>query len=372
MSAYVRRDNARYGVAWDMIGIQDEINKRRSKALHLLTVSRIQAKDPAAMAADAEAARAEAARPDGVLPWGWEMAPNTAEFQGNVELLTEAKAEMERFAPNPAVLGRGTEDASGRALLTRQMAGQVELALIFGALEDWELRVYRQMWARAKQSWTAPQFIRVTDDENAPRFVGLNQPVMGPPTIGAHPRTGLPQVQPTVLGYKNAVAEMDVDIEIDTQPDTGTLAQEQFSELMRMIGANPAWQAQAPLAVMIQLSSIPHKQSVLDQLNAAQQAGEQSQAQAQGLQAQHLQAKTHEAQASALEKTARGQAVMINALTEAHAMHADHAAAGFEAGVGAAQQPPRDANLSQQRIQGQATDDADTLNGGAPMAPQAQ
>jgi hypothetical protein len=70
MSAYVRRDNARYGVVWDMIPIQDEINKRRSKSLHLLTVSRIEMKDPQAVNVDAEEARREAARPDGVLPPG--------------------------------------------------------------------------------------------------------------------------------------------------------------------------------------------------------------------------------------------------------------------------------------------------------------
>jgi hypothetical protein len=75
-SAYVRRDNGRYGAVWDMIGPQDEVNKRRSKSLHLLSVSRIEAKDPSAINVDAEEARREAARPDGVLPYGaWGQAP---------------------------------------------------------------------------------------------------------------------------------------------------------------------------------------------------------------------------------------------------------------------------------------------------------
>ncbi|MGH7022777.1 MAG: hypothetical protein ACREEB_04200 [Caulobacteraceae bacterium] len=368
MSAYVRPDNARYGVAWDMLSVQDEINKRRSKALHLLNVSRIQAKDPAVMGTDVNVARAEAARPDGVLPFGWVMAPSVAEFQGNVELMQEAKAEMERMAPNPAVLGRGTEDSSGRALLARQQAGLVELAVIFGALEDWELRVYRQCWARAKQFWTAPVFIRVTDDEDAPKFVGLNQPVLGQPAIGVHPETGLPAVMPQVLGYRNAVAEMDVDIEVDAQPDTGTVAQEQFSELMAMVGSNPQWQTQIPLTAMIQLSQIPHKRSVLDVIKQAQEAAQEANAQAQQLQQAHAVAKIHETQASALQKTAQGQASVLNALTEAQAMHAEHAGAGFEAGVGSV----RDANATQQRIQAHAIESADTDNGGEPIAPQPQ
>src|SRR5665213_2402787 len=150
MSAYVRRDNARYGAAWDMLGVQDEINKRRGKALHLLTVSRIEASDPQAIDVDRDVARKEAARPDGVLPLGWKMSPNTAEMAGNLELLQEAKGEIERLGLSPAVVGRDGADASGRALLARQQGGLIELANLYGALEDWELRVYRQCWARAR------------------------------------------------------------------------------------------------------------------------------------------------------------------------------------------------------------------------------
>jgi hypothetical protein len=317
MSAYVRRDNARYGVAWDMIGLQDEINKRRSKALHLLATSRVQLKDPMGAGVDAEAVRAEAARPDGVLPMGWEMAPSTAEFQGNVELMAEAKAEMDRMAPNPAVLGRDGQDSSGRALLARQQAGLVELAVVFGALGDWELRVYRQCWARARQFWRAPQYIRVTDDEDAPRFVGLNQPVLGAPEVAAHPETGLPTLMPKVLGYANPVGEMDVDIEVDAQPDMGTIAQEQFSELMRLVASNQVWQQQLPLTAALRLSTIPHKRAVIDQIKAAQDDQQAKTAAAQALLQQHALAKIHETQASALNKTAAGQAALINALTEA-------------------------------------------------------
>jgi hypothetical protein len=338
-SAYVRRDNMRYGVVWDMIPVQDEINKRRSKALHILNTNRVQARDPMAMGQDADVVRHEAARPDGVIPPGWEIAPNPAELTGNMELLQEAKAEMERMAPNPAMLGREQTDASGRALQARQQAGLVELAPIYAGLEDWELRVYRQAWARVKQYWRAPQFIRVTDEEDAPRFVGLNQPVMGQPGVGADPATGQPILVPNVLGYLNPVAELDVDIELDTMTDVGTIAQEQFNEVARLIGASPAYQQQVPITVLIGLSSIPHKRSLIDQLKTAQQGHEVQQQQAQAMQAQHLAAKTHEAQASALNKTATGQASMIKALTEAHMFHADPVAQRFEAGLDAGQQP---------------------------------
>lgn len=345
MSAYVRRDNMRYGAVWDMIPIQNEINKRRSKALHHLMASRVQLKDPMGTNADRDYVRTEAARPDGVIPPGWEMAPSVAEFQGNVELLAEAKAEMERMAPNPAVIGRDGQDASGRALMARQQAGLIELAPLFGGREDWELRVYRQCWARARQFWRAPQFIRVTDDENAPKFVGLNQPMLGAPTVQPHPETGLPTLLPNVLGYKNAVAEMDVDIEIDATPDVGTIAQEQFNEIVRLVGASPVYQQQVSLVQLIALSTLPHKQALVDQITKAEEAQQAKAGQAQALQAQHIAAKTHEAGAAAIEHVASGQAKVMNALTQAHALHADHAAAGFEAGV-AAGTPQPDPNIS--------------------------
>ncbi|MGI9170757.1 MAG: hypothetical protein ACR2FH_11400, partial [Caulobacteraceae bacterium] len=139
------------------------------------------------------------------------------------------------------MLGRSAA-ASGRHLLARQQAGLTELANLYGALEDWELRVYRQCWARAHQFWTAPQFIRVTDDQDAPKFVGLNQPI--PDGMGG------------VLGYKNAVAEMDVDIEIESQADTGTLQQEAFNEIMQLVGASPIYQQQISLKQLIQLSPV--------------------------------------------------------------------------------------------------------------------
>jgi hypothetical protein len=332
MSAYVKRDNARYGAVWDMIGPQDEVNKRRSSALHRLVAKQVEVADPTAMATDVDTVRQEAAKPDGVLPPGFKFADSRPEVAGHLELLQEAKGEIERMGPNPAVLGRDGTDSSGRALLARQQSGLMELSNLYGALEDWELRIYRQCWGRVKQYWTAPQWIRVTDDEDAPKFVGLNQPVAGgQASVGIHPQTGLPTIQPGILGYKNKVAEMDVDIEIDTMPDTGTVQAEAFSELLKLVAMSPAYQQQVSLKQLIQLSPIPHKRSVLDAIAEAQQAQEQKAAAADQLSQAHAVAAIHEKQSAALKNTASGQADMIDALAYAHGVHADRAAAASDA-----------------------------------------
>lgn len=338
-SAFVDRENRRYGVVRDMRGLQSEVNKRGSKLLHLLSVSQIQADNPGAITVQADEARKEAARPDGVIPCGWKKVPTTDMAMGQAQLLAQAKADMERMAPNPAILGRDGNDQSGRALLARQQAGLVELATLYAGMDDWELRIYRQCWARVKQFWRAPQYVRVTDDQGAPRFVQVNEPVMGPPSVGVDPQTGQPAIVPNVLGYKNNVGEMDVDIEVDTQQDVGTLAQEQFSDLMQMLQSNPAWQQQIPLEVMIQLSSIPHKRSVLDQIKAAREEAQAKAAQTQAQQAQVAEA----AAASQIEERksraglfdAQADDAKAKALVNLHKAHAGPVLDMFKAGVDA-------------------------------------
>jgi len=318
-SAYVDRDNARYGVVKDMRGPQDEINKRRSKLLHLLSVSQIQAVDPQAVEVDADVARKEAARPDGVIPFGWQKVSTSDMATGQSLLLTEAKNEIERLGPNPAVVGRDNADASGRALQARTQAGLIELGPIYGGLEDWELRIYRQCWARAKQFWTEQQFIRVTDDEDAPRFVGLNAPrgtpVMDPQTgqPAMDPKTGKPMEGPpiidpltgqSVFGLKNVLAEMDVDIILDTQPDTANIQQEQFQDLMQLVGSNPAYAQSVPFDTMLELSSVPHKRQIIDKLKKAQEQAQAGQAQMQQVAQAKAQADIEKTTAEAQNKRA--------------------------------------------------------------------
>lgn len=326
MSAYVKRDNSRYGAVADMLDPQREYNKRRSAALHRMVAKQVEVADPIAIGADVEVARSEAARPDGVLPPGFRFADNRADIAGQIELMEVSRGEIDRMALNPAVVGRSGTDPSGRALLARQQAGLLEFGPLFSGLEDWELRCYRQMWARARQYWRAPQFIRVTDDENAPRFVGVNQPLM--------------DGQGGVLGYENAIAEMDVDITVDTQQDSGSLLHEAFLELVQLVGNSQVYQQQVGFDTLLELSPIPHKQAILDEIAARRQQAAQAQAQAQAVALAEHQARIGEMTARTAELSARaplhgatGFAKSLDALTYAHQAHAETAVAGLTHGI---------------------------------------
>lgn len=276
-SCYIDSDNNRYGLVRDMRGPQDEINKRRSKLLHLLNTRQVQENQSGAMhGVDADLVRKEAARPDGVLPSGVQIVPTSDMADGQANLLAEAKSEIERMGPNPAILGRQGENQSGRATLVRQQAGLTEQAVVLGGIEEWELRVYRQMWARAKQYWTGPDYVRVTDDQKAPQFVAINQPIMGPPQV-VHvydDTTGqtVQQVHQPILGYQNSLAEMDVDIILDTTPDTANLQQEQFQALVDLARSG----VPIPPQVLLEASSLPNKREIVEKLKAMEQQSSQT------------------------------------------------------------------------------------------------
>lgn len=315
-SCYIDRDNNRYGIVRDMRGPQDEINKRRSKLLHLINASQIQAVDPSAVEVDSGTARKEAARPDGVIPYGWQKVPTTDMAAGQANLLVEAKMEIERIGPNPAVLGREGENASGRANLVRQQAGLTEQAIVYGGVEIWELRVYEQMWNRARQFWTAPQYVRVTDDEGAPQFVGINQP-----KVAQDPMTGQPMAdpmtgQPVILGYENSLAEMDVDIILDTTPNTANVAQEQFAvmaELAKVYGPQAV-----PFELMVSLSSLPGKREIMDKMKSKADESGQAQQQVVQLQQQMVELEAALKQAEIANKQANTELTQAKTETEMH------------------------------------------------------
>lgn len=284
-ACYVDRKNNRIGYAVDLIDIQDEINKRRSKALWEISSNQIQASDPSAIEVNSEEARKEASRPDGVLPFGWQKVAGTDKTAGNMALLSEAKNEMERFSPNPAMLGRQGADTSGRAMLARQQAGLIELSVVLDQFEDFKLRCWKQVWARAKQDWTDPMWIRLTDDMEDPKFVGLNQPILEAPQLDEAGQPVLDEAgQPVMVqlgdgqefGYDNQIAEMDIDVMIDTVPETATIMAEQLTELRSMVASNPAYAQEVPFEIFLEMTNMPRKRELMKKIAAHKKAQQEA------------------------------------------------------------------------------------------------
>jgi hypothetical protein len=256
-SANVDQDGDRYGFFRDMKDIQDETNHRYSKALHLLNTRRIIARKGSF--SDINKVRTEANKTDGIIEWETEKpefddAKSLADMQGQLRFLEDAKAEIENFGPNPALMGMAEGAKSGRAIALLQQAGIAELGTYIIEYKDWKLRVYRAVFCAAKKHWTMERWIRVVDPEDEMQMLQING-------LRSDPVTGVPQ---TV----NSMAQIDVDIIIDEGSDTVNAMQDAFDAL----GVLASRGAEVPPGLLIELAPINSriKKKWLKQMEEAQ------------------------------------------------------------------------------------------------------
>jgi hypothetical protein len=276
-SLYVNRENERYGMVRGMIGPQDEINYRRSKWLHIISNRQTYANKKAGLKTDQ--VKYEMGRADGhIEPQAGEFGvdfgiiPTTDMAAGQVELLQHAQNEIDLLGPNNSLQGRGSDEQSGKAWLAQQQAGMAELAMLYSTFDEWCLRIYKQIWNRVRQFWDAPRYVRVADNENAYRYIFVNEPVVDPvsgqPVYETDP-LGRPVVDEQgkpVPKMTNRPAEMDVDIIIESSPDYINSQQETLQMLMKMREMGDP----IPLDVMFQFVNMPNKRQVMDLLKQGQ------------------------------------------------------------------------------------------------------
>ena len=292
-AAFIDRDNNVYGVARQLISIQDEINKRRSKLLHFLN-SR-QTKSQAGAVDDLAQMKRELNKPDGhivVNPgFDFEILGNGDLAGGQFNLLSDSREVMNSVGANDAITGKAEGGASGRAIQARQQAGVLELGPVFDSIRSWQKRVYRQVWLCVQQFWTEERWIRVTDDEQNIKFVGLNQPVTNRQKLEGEGMQIPPDMYDPrldmVAEVKNPVAELDVDIILEDAPDLVNLQSEQFDLLAQMYQANPQG---IPFDMVIAASGLRNKDQIIEKLTGGGEMTPEQQQQQQIQQQQQQEA----------------------------------------------------------------------------------
>lgn len=344
-SCKVDRNNDRYGLVRPLISPQEEINKRRSKSLHLLNMRQVIADTSAVQ--DRDLARRELAKPDGwveVRPeTRFEIAPTGDMTTGHFQLLAEAKAEIDAIGANSALTGKDPREHSGRAIQARQQGGAIELARLFDRFRSFQLRVYRAAWMRARQYWSDEKTLRVTDSEKHIKYVGINQPVTKYEMLQHRgqqlpPLESMPeedQIELTqVVGTRNNLAEADVDIIMDEGPDAITLQAEQFDQLTSLLGslggALPPPSIMLMLRLIVEASGLRSKKQIVEMLETGgvspeeQQKAQAEQEQAKQIQMANIQldleakrADIQKTMSSAFKDVAQGKASLQDATTAA-------------------------------------------------------
>ena len=336
-SAYINRDNQRYGMIRDLISLQDEINKRHSKALHLLSVRQVVTEQGAVR--DEDHARREVAKPDGFIVVNpgmkFEIEQGGDLATGQFQLLQHATQEMQLSGPNAAMSGTDPRELSGRAILAQQAGGAVQNEPLADSLRMWSRRVYEMTWMAVREYWSADRWVRTTDDLNETRWIGINRQLTVRDQLARMPDQQRAQVMQQmqivpgdprlaqVVGVENDITDLDVDITIQEGPDIPTMAAENFQTLVQLASMQPGL---IPGDVLIAASSLSDKDDLLQRMKAHQQQQAQQQAQQAPLMQAGMQAKVAESQSKAAANFALADERKSNTVRNVHDMHQEFTA----------------------------------------------
>ncbi len=291
VGAYINRDNERFGEVRYWIDPQNEINHRRSKFLFML--SSRQTKSKKGTIKDVPAMKRELAKPDGHIEFEGEdkdfgviQTGDMAEAQ--FKLFQDAKASLDSVSFNAQLSGERQGNLSGVAVESLQMAGMLETNSLFSAMTSWKKRVFRQVWYRIKQHWTQEKWIRVTDDYDKLRWVGINVPItrkqqmeefINDESQNTEERRRAAQLfmqmveaqdprLEEMVQTQNPIAELDMDIILSQSANSINVQQEQF----RMLYELAASRKEIPLKSLLKLSEIRDKEDLIKDIDEREQA----------------------------------------------------------------------------------------------------
>jgi len=310
-SAYVDRENNRYGEVAEWLSLQDDINKRHSKALHEINSTQTVAEQGAIL--DVDEFKRQKARPDGHM----ELAPGALEarkFQfverqqqaaANVQMLQLADAAFDKSGPNSALMGTQSGAPSGRAIRANQEGGLIEIEPLRDQHNDLKQRVYQAVWMRCQQFIESETWIEVSDDRDTTRQVGFNRPVTAAEQLAEEARAqGMPddeiaarldeadqdpelsQQLRQVVAAEGVIAELDVDIIIEPASESINMAHEAFE----FVAQDPTM----PFEVKLELwpGTSKQKQRIRDLLAKMREGNAKAEAEAAALKADNLKADT--------------------------------------------------------------------------------
>lgn len=246
---YRKKNGEPYGVVRNLKDINAEINKRGSKALHLLNTNQAIFEEGAIR--DKDKLVEEMAKPDGIIEYkrGYKFAleKNVEVASAQVALQTEKKQAMARVSGiSDESMARHSEIRSGVGLQRKQMMTDIIIMPVFDNLRRTRLMVGRLSLELMKQYYTEETVFFITDDNNASQKVELTDDVM------------------------KSMQDNTYDLVIEEMPDTATLQDEQFrliSDILKGLNLPPQY-TMTLLPLIIRLSTIRGKDKVLEQIQA--------------------------------------------------------------------------------------------------------
>lgn len=249
------RDRQWYGAIRRVRDLQQDLNKRASRALWFLNGNQIEAEEGAFP--DLEEAREEAQRPDGIIvrkPGRQAQIRRDADAAtGHMQFMALDQQSIQRSGGvTDENLGRQTNAVSGEAIKARQLQGSVVTTEPFDNLRFAVHEQGRKQLSLVEQFYSEEKVIRLTGAQVGQiEWVKLN----------------VPEVQADgSVRYINDVTASMADFVVAEADYAGSARQAMFESLMQIAQRLPPEVALRLLRMAFEFSDLPNKQEIADEI----------------------------------------------------------------------------------------------------------
>lgn len=216
-----QRDNAPYGIIRQIRDPQDDLNKRSSKALWILSTNQVEMEESAVN--DIDELRSEVARPDGIIV---RNKNKELKIHRDNNLAVEHLNLMDRDANHirnvagvtSENLGRQTNADSGKAIVARQEQGGIVTAEVFDNLRYAVQLEGEISLAMVEQFYSMEKVIRVIGERGAAKYYEINK------------------VDPDSGEVLNDITASHADYVVSEQDFKSSLRQAMFESLFDIVG----------------------------------------------------------------------------------------------------------------------------------------
>lgn len=301
------RDGLPYGMIRGLKGMQEDINKRASKALYILSTNKIIMDHDAVE--DIDELREEAARPDAIIikKHGTELKLNTDRelSQYQLDFMSRSIAMIQQSSGvTDELLGRHTNATSGIAIGRRQDQGSMATMHFFDNLRLASQLMGEKRLSNIEAFVSEEKSFRITNMRGKPEYVTVND--------------GLPE---------HDIQRSKADFVITDADWRASMRQAAMDELMAVIAKLPPMVGMVLLDLVVEQMDIGNREEIVKRIRAVTgqrdpdaeeptpeelEAQKAAQAQAE-LQARLVEAELADKEAGATKK--RAEAERITALT---------------------------------------------------------
>ena len=255
--AYQDLDGQCYGIVRNLISPQDEINKRRSKAMHYLNSAQVLAEKGAI--SDPDLFVEELHRPDGFMTYNKgfavEILRNLDLSAQHFQIMLEAGNEIDMISGvHKDARGEYTNARTGEAIRARQIGTQNILAPLFANMRS-AIRLIGEITLSLVQQYYT--------DERVIRISGTDQ------TVTLNKRTVDEQGN---VKFENTLFDLRADIVVGLQPATYTERQAMLSYMSEVLKAMPPQIGVMLLDMFVNMTDLPEKDEMVSRIRQIQQA----------------------------------------------------------------------------------------------------